>query len=169
MAGVWRHALERQRLTRRAVSLARDRTAVSPQLRPLRAPCALPRARSVRACASATQSVDVHQGKLLLEREAHVVLDVRSRTDFDREHLVKPPKSCFSAPYAGAEAAFPAAAEMALGRGKSRGVLIMSADGGADAAAAAAALAAAGYTAALIVEGGYGALPAPGAAAPGHD
>jgi rhodanese-related sulfurtransferase len=107
--------------------------------------------------------VDVHEAKKLLEFQQHVVLDARSAREYDREHITKPPKSCFSVPFSAAAAAagpaldgFGAAAEKALGRGKARGVLVMTADGG-DADAAAAAVAAAGYTAVAAVQGGWGA------------
>jgi rhodanese-related sulfurtransferase len=111
----------------------------------------------VRACASADSSwVDCHAAKLLLEREGFVALDVRSKKEYEREHLVKPVKTCFSAPFAGAEpAAFAAAAEKALGRAKSRGVLVLTSEGGDEAANAAAAVRAAGYEAARPVTGGY--------------
>ena len=110
----------------------------------------------VRACAAGEPWVDCHAGKLLLERDGFVALDVRTTREFDKEHLVKPVKTCFSAPYAGvAPDAFAAKAEKALGRNKSRGVLVITAEGGEEAASAAAAVRAAGYAGARPVTGGY--------------
>lgn len=108
---------------------------------------------------SCAQWVDVHTGFRLLERSSFFVIDIRSFKEFDREHIVKPAKTCYSVPYqAGAsKEAVLSELQKKIGPGRSRGLLIMSAEGGDSAAAVADMLESEGYETVRAVEGGYGA------------
>lgn len=108
---------------------------------------------------AAAQWVDIHAGFKLLERASYLVVDVRSFKEYDREHIVKPAKTCFSVPYqpGTSSGAITSELQKKIGPGVARGLLIMSAEGGESAASVADMLEASGYETVRAVEGGYGA------------
>lgn len=112
---------------------------------------------------SAASWVDVHEGYKALDRQDFFVIDIRSFREFDREHIVKPPKTCYSVPHQAGMSKDAVVSELQkkIGPGRSRGLLIMSADGGEAAAAVADMLESEGYETVRAVEGGYGAERSP--------
>lgn len=134
--------------------------AVGWQLQHSRLTCA-PLLRSQRASrrnwrVSAAQWVDVHSAKKLLDMSNFLVVDIRPFKEYDREHIVKPAKACASVPFLSDKGAFLTAAATKVGYGRSRGLLVLSANGGDDASTAADFLESEGYEMVRAVEGGYG-------------
>jgi len=54
-------------------------------------------ARSTSA-SRASHALEVDSAKLKMEREGYLFVDLRSRKEFDDEHIVKPPKQTFNVP-----------------------------------------------------------------------
>ncbi|PNH04480.1 hypothetical protein TSOC_009346 [Tetrabaena socialis] len=73
----------------------------APATRPFTSrPCAARSRRCVAPRAALTgSSVDVEEGKRLLDQEGFKFLDLRPRAAYEREHITKPPRACINVPY----------------------------------------------------------------------
>ncbi|CAG9465907.1 unnamed protein product [Pedinophyceae sp. YPF-701] len=153
-AGLQSHAACRMRAPSRVLADAPRR--VPRGVRPVR--------RSLVAqCAAGWKTVDVEAGKVMLDRERYLFLDVRSERAYDEEHLTKPPRCTVNAPiYAKGEEEqkvlnpnfMKAVAAKASPATK---LLVACEDGTHGSESAMRLLGEAGYTAAVQVEGGYSA------------
>ncbi|PNW71648.1 hypothetical protein CHLRE_16g663150v5 [Chlamydomonas reinhardtii] len=97
--------------------------------------------------------VDVEEGKKLLDQSGYKFLDVRSKSEYEREHLTKPPRACFNVPHQ-PESDFAARVARQLPSTATK-MLVVCSDGGEASSRAVQQLEAAGYNEALGVEGGY--------------